>query len=98
VITRYRELEHWKILIEENKTYTLYNCHVLDNDIAFKPVHHPFKVVFGSGTKVQKDDKLTRIPLYEFRFKAFKEIQDGKIKTDVLYGIVMCLNFFVCFL
>ncbi|KEH27220.1 hypothetical protein MTR_6g088820 [Medicago truncatula] len=47
VITRYRDLEHWKALIEENKTYTLYNCHVFDNDIAF----NPFKVVFGFGTK-----------------------------------------------
>ncbi|KEH36178.1 hypothetical protein MTR_3g112110 [Medicago truncatula] len=44
VITRYRELEHWKALIKENKTYTLYNCHVFDNDIAF----NSFKVIFGS--------------------------------------------------
>jgi len=98
VINRYREFEHWKALIEENKTYTLYNCHVFDNDIAFKPVDHPFKVVFGSGTKVEMDDKLTNIPTHEFRFKSFKEIQDGKFKTDVLYGIVMCFNLFLCFL
>ncbi|KEH37320.1 hypothetical protein MTR_2g437520 [Medicago truncatula] len=26
VITRYRELEHWKALIEENKTYTLFEA------------------------------------------------------------------------
>jgi len=84
-------LEHW---IEENKTYTLYNCHLFDNDIAF----NPFKVVIGSGTKVQKDDKLTNIPTHKFRFKSFKEIQDGKFKTDDLYGIVMCFNLFLCFL
>jgi len=72
----------------------LYNCHVFDNDIAF----NPFKVVFGSGTKLQKDDKLTNIPTHEFRFKPFKEIQDGKFKTDVLYGKVMCFNLFMCFL
>ncbi len=87
-------MEHWKALIEENKTYTLYNCHVFDNDIAF----NPFKVVFGSGTKVQKYDKLTNVLTHEFRFKSFKEIQDGKFKTDVLYGIVMCFNLFLCFL
>ena len=85
---------HWKILIEENKTYTLYNCHVFDNEITF----NPFKVVFGSGTKVQKYDKLTNVLTHEFRFKSFKKIQDGKFKTDVFYGIVMCFNLFLCFL
>ena len=69
-------------MIEENKTYTLYNSHVFDNDTAF----NPFKVVFGSGTKVQKYDKLTYVLTHEFRFKSFKEIQDGKFKTNVLYG------------
>jgi len=53
---------------------------VFYNDIAFKPIDHPFKVVFGSGIKVQKDDKLTNIPTHEFRFKSFKEIQDGNSK------------------
>ena len=77
-------MEHWKGLIEENKTYTLYNCHVFDNDIAFKPVDHPFKVLFGFGTKGQKDDKLTNISTHEFHFMSFKEIQDGKFKIDVL--------------
>ena len=86
-------MEHWKTLIEENKTYSLYNCHVFDNDIAF----NPFKVVFGSGTKVQKYDKLTIVLTREFRFKSFKEIQDGKFKTDALYDIVMCFNLFLCF-
>ncbi|KEH24947.1 hypothetical protein MTR_6g011130 [Medicago truncatula] len=88
VITRYRKLEHWKALIEENKTYALYNCHVFDNDIAF----NPFKVVFGCGTKVQKDDKITYVLTHEFRFKSFKEIQDGKFKTDVLYEIIGLLQ------
>ena len=87
-------MEHWKALIEESKTYTLYNCHVFDNDIAFNPL----KVVFGSGTKVQKYDKLTNFFTHEFRFKSFKKIQDEKFKTDVLYGIVMCFNLFLCFL
>jgi len=65
VITRDRELEHLKALIEESKTYILYNCHVFDNNIAFKPVDHPFNVVFSYGRKVQKDDKLTNIPMSE---------------------------------
>ena len=47
---------------------------MFDNDIAF----NPFKVVFGSGTKVHKYDKLTNVLTHEFRFKSFKEIQDGK--------------------
>ena len=85
---------HWKALIEEKKTYTLYNCHVFDNDIAF----NPFKVVFGSGTKVQKYDKLTNILTHEFRFMSFKVIQDGKFKINILYDIVMCFNLFLCFL
>ena len=80
-------------MIEENKTYTLYNYHVFDNDIAF----NPFKVVFGSGTKVLKYDKLTNVLTHEFRFKSFKEIQDGKFKTGVLNGIVMCFNLFLIF-
>ena len=88
-------MEHWKALIEENKTYTLYNCHVFDNENAFKPVDHLFMVVFRYGTKVQKDDELTNILTHEFRFKSSKEIQDGKFKTDVLYGIVMCFNLFL---
>jgi len=67
---------------------------VFDNDIAF----NPFKVVFGFGRKVQKYDKLTNVLTHEFRSKSFKEIQDGKFKTDVLYGIVMRLNLFMCFL
>jgi len=67
---------------------------VFDNDIAF----NPFKVIFRSDTKVQKYDMLTHVLIHEFRFKSFKEIQDGKFKTDVLYGIVMCFNLFMCFL
>jgi len=66
--------------------------------MTFKPVDHSFKVVFGSGRKVQKDDKLSNIPTQEFHFNSFKEIQDGKFKADVLYGIVMCFNLFLCFL
>lgn len=57
-------------------------------------------MVFGSGTKVVRNDKLTNIPWHEFRFKSFKEIQDGNFKPDVLYGIVMIpyvLNLFVLF-
>ena len=61
---------------------------MFDNDIVF----NPFKVVFGSDTKVQKYDKLTNVLIHEFHFKSFKEIQDGKFKTDVLYGIIMCLH------
>ena len=91
-------MEHWKALIEESKIYTLYNCYVFDNDIAFKPVDHPFMVVFGYGRNVQKDVKLTNIHTHEFHFKLFKEIQDGKFKTDVLYGIIMCFKLFMCFL
>jgi len=56
----------------------------VDNDIAF----NPFKVVFCSGTNVKKYDKLTNVLTHEFRFKSFKKIQNGKFKTDVLYGIV----------
>ena len=67
---------------------------MFDNDIAF----NPFKVVLGSGTKVQKYDKLTNVLIHEFHFKLFKEIQDGKFTTDVLYGIIMCFNLFLCFL
>ena len=82
-------------MIEEKKIYTLYNFHVFDNGIAF----NPFKTVFGSGIKVQKYDKLINVLTHEFRFKSFKEIQDGKFKTDVLYGIVvMCFNLFMFFL
>ena len=66
---------------------------MFDNDIAF----NPFKVVFGSGTKVQKYDKLTIVLTREFCFKSFKEIQDGKFKTDVLYGIAMCLIYLCVF-
>ena len=36
---------------------------MLDNDIAF----NPFKVVFGSGTKVQKYDKFTNVLTHELR-------------------------------
>lgn len=75
-------------MIEENKTYTLSNCHVFDNDIAF----NPFKVVFGSGTKVHKYDKLTNVLTHEFRFKSLKEIQDRRFKTDVLYEIIELLH------
>lgn len=71
---------------------------MFDNDSAFKHVDHPFKVVFGFGTKVTRNDKLIDIPSHEFRFKSFKEIEDGNFKPDVLYGIVVvpyCLNLFV---
>ncbi|KEH33354.1 hypothetical protein MTR_3g436230 [Medicago truncatula] len=83
-----KSAEHWKALIKENKTYTLYNCHALDNDIAF----NPFKVVFSFGTKMQKYDKLTNVLTHEFRFKSFKKIQDGKFKTDFLYEIIGLLH------
>jgi hypothetical protein len=100
VLTRYKEFEQWRSLIEECKTYTLYNCHVFDNDVVFKHVDHPFKVVFGFGTKVQRNDNLIDIPAHEFRFKPFKEIEDGNFKTDVLYGIAIlpyCLHFFLLY-
>ena len=64
---------------------------MFDNDIAF----NSFKVVFGR--KVQKYDKLTNVLTHEFRFKSFKEIQDGKFKTDVLYCIVMWFNYLCVF-
>lgn len=85
-------------MLEDNKTYVLHNCLVFDNDDAFKHVDHPFKVVLGLGSKVTRNDKLTDIPTHEFRFKSFKEIENGNFKPDVLYGMVMilwCLNFFV---
>ncbi len=48
---------------------------------------YPFKLVFGAGTRVTRNDKLTDIPSHVFRFKSFKEIEEGEFKTDVLYGI-----------
>jgi len=64
----------------------MYNYHVFDNDVAFKVINQPLKVVFGSGSKLQKDDKLTNTPLHEFCFRDFTEIQDRNFKTDVLHG------------
>jgi len=60
---------------------------VFDNDLLFKHVDYPFKLVFGVGTKVTRNDKLTDIPSHVFRFKSFKEIGEGEFKIDVLYGI-----------
>ena len=53
---------------------------------------------YCTATKVQKHDKLTNIPTHKFRFKSFKKNQDGKFKIDVLYGIGMCFNLFMCFI
>ncbi|KEH19874.1 retropepsins domain protein, putative [Medicago truncatula] len=85
IVTQYRDLEHWKALLEDNKTYVLHNCLVFDNDAAFKYVDHPFNVVLGPGSKVTRNDKLTDIPSHEFKFKSFKEIENGNLKPDVLY-------------
>lgn len=73
---------------------------MFDNDVLFKPVDYPFKLVFGAGTKVTRSDNLTDIPSHEFRFKSFKEIGEGVFKADVLYGIFLlcyCLNYFSFF-
>jgi len=58
------------------------------------PIDHPFKVVLGFGTKLQKDDSLKDIPFHEFCFKDFKKIQPEKFKTDVLYGEVILFGIF----
>ena len=87
MITRQADFQRLKSLIEENQMYALHNCLVFDNDVLFKPVDYPFKLVFGAGTKVTKNDKLNDIPFVEFRFKSFKEIGEGIFKDDVLYGI-----------
>jgi len=87
VITRQADFQRLKSLIEENQMYALHNCLVFDNDVLFKPVDYPFKLVFGAGTKVTRNDKLNDIPPVEFRFKSFKEIGEGIFKADVLYGI-----------
>jgi len=73
---------------------------VFDNDLLFKHVDYPFKLVFGVGTKVTRNDKLTDIPSHVFRFKSFKEIEEGEFKTDVLYGIFLFLylSFFLFFM
>ena len=73
---------------------------MFDNDLLFKPVDYPFKLVFGADTKVTRNEKLTDIPSHVFRFKSFKEIGEGEFKTDVLYGIFLfryCLSFFYFF-
>ncbi|WJX42963.1 hypothetical protein P8452_30133 [Trifolium repens] len=87
-VTRYKEYEHWKEFIEEHKVYTLHNCQVYDNDLGFKPTEGPFKVVFGSGTKFTKSPEITNIPLHEFCFKNYKEVQAGKFKNNLLYEII----------
>ncbi|XP_039683782.1 replication protein A 70 kDa DNA-binding subunit A-like [Medicago truncatula] len=87
-ITRQADFQRLKSSIEENQTYVLHNCLMFDNDVLFKPVDYPFKLVFGAGTKVTRSDKLTDIPSHEFRFKSFKEIGEGVFKDDVLYEII----------
>jgi hypothetical protein len=66
--------------------YVLHNCHVYDNDASFKICEGHFKVVFGSCTKFTKFDDITNLPLHEFHFKSFKEVQKGKFKINILYG------------
>ncbi|GAU35500.1 hypothetical protein TSUD_155310 [Trifolium subterraneum] len=87
-VTRFKEYEHWKSYIVDQKIYVLYNCHVYDNDSGFKVCDGPFKVVFGTGTRFQVDDGITNIPPHEFRFKSFKEVLGGKFKINVLYEII----------
>ncbi|AES66044.2 DUF223 domain protein [Medicago truncatula] len=88
VITRQADFQRLKSLIEENQTYVLHNCLMFDNDVSFKPVDYHFKLVFGAGTKVTRNDKLTDIPSHDFRFKSFKEIGEGVFKTAILYEII----------
>ncbi|XP_045802569.1 uncharacterized protein LOC123896193 [Trifolium pratense] len=91
-ITRHKEFEHWKDFVVYNNVYVLHNCHVYDNDAGFKTCDSPYKVVFGSGTKFMKDDSITNIPSHHFRFKSFKEVQDGKFKINLLYEIIGVLH------
>jgi len=62
-------------IFSNNREFFLAESLVI-NDVVFKHVDHPFKVVFAAGTKVQRNDMLTDIPAHEFRFKPFKEIED----------------------
>ncbi|XP_045805475.1 uncharacterized protein LOC123898537 [Trifolium pratense] len=91
-ITRHKEFEHWKEFVVYNNVYVLHNYHVYDNDAGFKTCDSPYKVVFGSGTKFMKDDSITNIPPHHFRFKSFKEVQDGKFKINILYEIIGVLH------
>ncbi|KAK2355809.1 hypothetical protein QL285_093188 [Trifolium repens] len=87
-ITRYKEFEHWKSFIQDQKLYTLHNCQVYDNDVGFKTTHGPFKVVFGSGTKFEVAPDSTDFPPHQFCFKNFKEVQTGNFKVNYLYEII----------
>lgn len=91
-VTRYKEFEHWKSFIVDHKVYVLHNCHVYPNDTGFKICEGPFKVVFGSGTKLTTGDDITNLPPHEYRFKSFKETRDGKFKINVLYEIIGVLH------
>ncbi|GAU51524.1 hypothetical protein TSUD_413880 [Trifolium subterraneum] len=81
------DIEFWKPLLAEGKTYFMRNFKVHDNDSGFKMTAHKFRLTFVGATKADEVE-IPGIPLTNFIFKDFSEIQSGKYQPDLLVDAI----------
>ncbi|KAK2363415.1 hypothetical protein QL285_088405 [Trifolium repens] len=81
------EMETWKPLLTEGKTFYMRNFRVFDNTSDYKVTTHNFRLTFVNATRVQQVD-ITGIPKTMFKFKDFAEILAGNYKPDYLVDAI----------
>lgn len=54
LLPSHREIQHWKLKLEEHQTYFVYINDPLDNDLLLKVCQNPFKIQFNGDTTVIK--------------------------------------------
>jgi hypothetical protein len=84
------EMETWKPMLTEGKTYYMRNFRVFDNTSDYKVTTHKFRLTFVNATRVQPVD-IAGIPNTMFKFKDFAEILAGNYKPDYLVGTFLNL-------
>ncbi|WJX76153.1 hypothetical protein P8452_59600 [Trifolium repens] len=81
------EMETWKPMLTEGKTYYMRNFRVFDNTSDYKVTTHKFRLTFVNATRVQPVD-IAGIPNTMFKFKDFAEILAGNYKPDYLVDAI----------
>ncbi|XP_058745885.1 uncharacterized protein LOC131618735 [Vicia villosa] len=87
VVTRSRDLESWKKILQENQTYMVYNGEALMNDMQLKVCDNKFKLFFNRSTTITALD-IPDIPSHTFHFKSLTEFLNGNFKVDRLYDVI----------
>lgn len=83
-------------ILQVNNTYTISNFQVVLNDMLFKTSEHNFLLKFING-KIVGDVNKHEIPAKAIKFTSFEYILAGRLKKDMLIGMVFVSILFLTF-